>query len=328
MSDSNVGTTSERRAARPSTRVAAKAPVLPSARAAVGALLCVLAALLTFVAYRQAQQPPTTKYLVASHEMKPGAPLLPADLREEAITLPPEVAARSFTSFAQLENAFLLGPIQQGELLQASNLARRPGGAGTFEWSFSIDSINAAGGFFKIGERVQILGTTSTEGQAVTEVVNPDALIIGLDRTDPNPFRGSVSILLALNSQEEVFRMQNAKDNQKLTVVRGVDPAAQTPNQPGEPANKVAVSPVATQTPSSDAAGPTSSPGPTVLSSNRQAGLGAPAAKQAPAPTRPSTESPTPPHDSPQVPEQDSGQDSGQGSGQNSARAQDSASPS
>ena len=76
MSESNVEAATERRSSKPAKRVAAKAPVLPSARAAVGALLCVLAALLTFVTYRQAQQPPTTKYFVAVHEMKPGAPLL------------------------------------------------------------------------------------------------------------------------------------------------------------------------------------------------------------------------------------------------------------
>lgn len=235
MSESNVGPATERRSGRPAKRIAAKAPVLPSARAAVGALLCVLAALLTFVAYRQAQLPPTTKYLVAVHEMKPGAPLLPADFREEAITLPPQVAARSFTSFTQLQNAFLLGPIQQGELLQASNLANRSGGAGSFEWSFPIESIRAAGGFLRVGERIQILGTVSRDGQAVTEIINPSALIIAMDRSDPNPFRGSLSILLALNSQAEVFRMQNALDNQKLTVVRGVDPAAQKSVKASEP---------------------------------------------------------------------------------------------
>ena len=98
--------------------------------------MCVLAALLTFVAYRQAQKPPTTTYLIAAREMEPGAPLTLADVREEAITLPAEVAARSFSSFAQLENAFLLGPIQQGELLQASNLVRHAGGTGGREWSF------------------------------------------------------------------------------------------------------------------------------------------------------------------------------------------------
>jgi Flp pilus assembly protein CpaB len=253
MSDSNVGAATERRSSRPAKRVAAKAPVLPSARAAVGALLCVLAALLTFVAYRQAQQPPTTKYLVAVHEMKPGAPLLAADLREEAITLPPQVAARAFTSFAQLQNAFLLGPIQQGELLQASNLANRSGGAGSFEWSFTIESIRAAGGFFRVGERVQILGTLSKDGQSVTEVVNPSALIIAMDRTDPNPFRGSVSILLALNSQAEVFRMQNALDNQKLTVVRGVDAAAQKSVKDNEAAPSPATK--AAQTPAVNASG-------------------------------------------------------------------------
>jgi Flp pilus assembly protein CpaB len=253
MSDSNVGAATERRSSRPAKRVAAKAPVLPSARAAVGALLCVLAALLTFVAYRQAQQPPTTKYLVAVHEMKPGAPLLAADLREEAITLPPQVAARAFTSFAQLQNAFLLGPIQQGELLQASNLANRSGGAGSFEWSFTIESIRAAGGFFRVGERVQILGTLSKDGQSVTEVVNPSALIIAMDRTDPNPFRGSVSILLALNSQAEVFRMQNALDNQKLTVVRGVDAAAQKSVKDNEAAPSPATK--AAQTPAANASG-------------------------------------------------------------------------
>jgi Flp pilus assembly protein CpaB len=221
MSDSNLGAVSERRSTRPAKRVAARAPVLPSARAAVGALLCVLAALLTFVAYRQAQQPPTTRYLVAVHEMEPGAPLTLADLREEPINLPPEVAARAFTSFTQVEAAFLLGPIQQGELLQASNLVRRAGGAGSHEWSFSIESVNAAGGRIRVGERIQILGTTSSEGESFTEVVNPNALVIGLDRTDPNPFRGSLTILLALTSDEEVFRLEKAKNTQKLTVVRG-----------------------------------------------------------------------------------------------------------
>lgn len=238
MSDSNVGPISERRFGRPAKRVAAKAPVLPSARAAVGALLCVLAALLTFVAYRQAQQPPTTKYLVAIHEMEPGAPLAVADFREEPITLPPEVAARAFTSFAQVQTAFLLGPIQQGELLQASNLVSRPGGTGSHEWSFSIESVNAAGGRVRIGERIQILGTTTTEGQSVTEVVNPNALVIGLDRTDPNTFRGSLSILLALSSDEEVFRLETAKNTQKLTVVR-VPGANQPATEPqAKPANK------------------------------------------------------------------------------------------
>jgi Flp pilus assembly protein CpaB len=220
VSDNNLGAVTERRSSRQVKRVAAKAPVLPSARAAVGALLCVLAALLTFVAYRQAQQPPTTKYLVAVREMEPGASLTVADFREEPITLPLEVAARSFTSFAQIEGAFLLGPIQQGELLQASNLVRRAGGPGSHEWSFSIESVNAAGGRIRVGERIQILGTTSSEGQSVTEVVNPSALVIGLDRTDPNPFRGSLTILLALTSDEEVFRLETAKNTQKLTVVR------------------------------------------------------------------------------------------------------------
>jgi Flp pilus assembly protein CpaB len=237
MSDSNVGPATERRSGRPAKRVAAKAPVLPSARAAVGALLCVLAALLTFVAYRQAQQPPTTKYLVAVHEMEPGAPLTAADFREEAITLPPEVAARSFTTFAQVQTAFLLGPIQQGELLQASNLVNRVGGTGSHEWSFSIESVNAAGGRIRVGEKIQILGTTTREGESITEVVNPNALVIGLDRTDPNPFRGSLTILLALANDEEVFRLETAKNTQKLTVVRvpGANQSSlqPTPTKPG-----------------------------------------------------------------------------------------------
>jgi Flp pilus assembly protein CpaB len=259
MSDSKVGAVHERRSARPAKRVAAKAPVLPSARAAVGALLCVLAALLTFVAYRQAQQPPTTRYLVAVHEMEPGAPLTPADFREEAITLPPEVAARSFSSFAQVESAFLLGPIQQGELLQTSNLVRRAGGPASHEWSFSIESVNAAAGRVRVGERIQILGTTTTEGQSVTEVVNPNALVIGLDRTDPNPFRGSLTILLALTSEEEVFRLETAKNTQKLTVVRG--PGAAQPAKTIQPPNG-GVTDSATKPKASapSAAGPTSTP--------------------------------------------------------------------
>jgi Flp pilus assembly protein CpaB len=297
VSDNNVGAVTERRSSRPAKRVAAKAPVLPSARAAVGALLCVLAALLTFVAYRQAQQPPTTKYLVAVHEMKPGAPLLAADVREEAITLPPIVAARAFTSFAQLQNAFLLGPIQQGELLQSSNLANRSGGAGSFEWSFTIESIRAAGGFFRVGERVQILGTVSKDGQTLTEVVNPSALIIAMDRTDPNPFRGSLSILLALNSQAEVFRMQNALDNQKLTVVRGVDEAAQKSEKEAEAvsssATKAAQTPVANENGTQANTDSLSNPGATnganaaVPTADPAASDSSPASNSSPAPTSP-----------------------------------------
>jgi SAF domain len=290
VSDNNVGAVTERRSSRPVKRVAAKAPVLPSARAAVGALLCVLAALLTFVAYRQAQQPPTTRYLVAVHEMKPGAPLQAADLREEAITLPPIVAARAFTSFAQLENAFLLGSIQQGELLQASNVVSRRGGGGSFEWSFPIESIRAAGGLFRVGERVQILGTVSKDGQTVTEVVNPSALIIALDRSDPNPFRGSISILLSLNSQAEVFRMQNALDNQKLTVVRGIDQATQKPETNGAAASNQgakSATPAAGSTEVGEAPGATA---PTPDSAADPSSVQDPAA-QSPAPTNPANPS-------------------------------------
>jgi hypothetical protein len=173
-------------------------------------------------------------------------------------------------------------------------VVNRRGGGGSFEWSFPIESIHAAGGFFRVGERVQILGTVSKDGQTVTEVVNPSALIIAMDRSDPNPFRGSISILLSLNSQAEVFRMQNALDNQKLTVVRGIDQATQKPETNGAAASNQgakSAAPTAGSTEVAEAPGATAPTQDSTADSTADPSSVQDPAAQSPAPTNPANPS-------------------------------------
>ena len=122
--------------------------VWPGGRALLGGLLVTVAALGVFSAYRSADRPPTTSYVVARTEIAPGSIITADDVGLQAMELPPTVAQGAFTG---ADDAVVLGsvavaPIGQGELLQSAGL--RPASAidrasPGYEMAFEISSARA-----------------------------------------------------------------------------------------------------------------------------------------------------------------------------------------
>ncbi len=216
-------------------RVAGRAPVLPSARAALGALLCVAAALITVTAYSGANRPPTTSYLVATRDLLANAPIGPGDIRSVTMKLPDSVRLRAFTRKEDLDGTNLVGPLGAGELFQHSNVNRLAGGPGSQEMSFPIESAFAAGGRIRSGERIQVLSTVN----ASTEVLAANALVVNIDRADPNSAGGTLTITIAVGPEFDQARFAQAVHTNRLTVVRGPNLLI-TPTAPAEAANPAA----------------------------------------------------------------------------------------
>jgi hypothetical protein len=207
---------SDDRNQRTARKRAGRAPALPSARAALGSFLCVLAALLTLLAYTRANRPPTTSYLVAARDLGPNAALGPQDVTSVVMALPEALRRQAFTSADQLTRGHLIGPVSAGELIQSGNVGE--GSANTQELSFSIDSANAAGGRIRVGDHIDVLSTASVNGRPTTTRIVVSALVIHADHADPN---APVLITISVGPDFDQLAFITAKANSRLEVVRG-----------------------------------------------------------------------------------------------------------
>jgi Flp pilus assembly protein CpaB len=146
--ESDRGTVSRRRL------LAGRPGVVPSSRAIVGALLCMLAALLTFGAFQQANRPPQTAFAVAARDLAPGETLTSEDIEFVALDLPTAQRVQAVEASDQLGGTTVLGPISKGELLQRGLLVRR--GTNDQRVSFRVDSAYALAGRLRPGALVSI----------------------------------------------------------------------------------------------------------------------------------------------------------------------------
>ncbi|MEO6318112.1 MAG: SAF domain-containing protein [Acidimicrobiales bacterium] len=95
---------------------------LPGGRAVLGGVLMAVAAVGVFVAYDRSSQRPTDPVAVASHALRVGEVLEPDDLRMVEVDLPAAAAGRAFTSVESLAGRVTLGPIGDGEIVQAGSV--------------------------------------------------------------------------------------------------------------------------------------------------------------------------------------------------------------
>jgi hypothetical protein len=205
---------------RPVRRTAAAPALLPSARAALGALLCALAALLTFTAYRNANRPPTTTYLVATRPLAPGQVLTAADLEPVALDVPVEFRTRLFTDPGRLRGVNVIGPVEKGELLQLGNLILK-GDPTRDEFSFTIDAPDAANGRIQPGERIRIYNRTDAGAERLG-----DTTVVAIERFDS----GAMVYTVIPDPSLDAEALIAATANGKLYVVRttGSDPSGRT----------------------------------------------------------------------------------------------------
>jgi Flp pilus assembly protein CpaB len=234
LDHSAVETSSNRTSGR---RVAPRSS-LPSGRAVVGGLLVALAALGTFIAYRDATEGPTTLFVVAAGDVDPGARLGPSDLRLESMQLPHGVDASAFPSIDELDGAVALAPIRAGELVQAGAIV--PPGAGesessppSSEFSFAVERTRALNGALNRGERIDVLATYGSGDTARTHVVARNALVTDINNevSDTIGSASTVTVTLALPSPNEVLEAAHATQVAQITLVRATKSAPETDEQ-------------------------------------------------------------------------------------------------
>jgi hypothetical protein len=211
----------DRRPRRPATvsrdrrLVAGRPSVVPSARASLGALLCLLAGLLTYVAIDRAHQPPTTRFAVAARDLAPGDILGPADVALVTMDLPSAVRSRAVEgSLDTLDGVTILGPLARGELLQRGALVRRATPLPTF--SFPVQAEYANAGRVRPGSRVSIYATDGND----TRLVARDVLVIRTDGAEA--VRGPIVLTIALDPGVDEVALVGAASRDKLAVVEGV----------------------------------------------------------------------------------------------------------
>ena len=102
---------------------------LPSGRAAVGALLVAIAALLSFATYLRASGPARGRFLVLTHDLAAGDALSASDVRTARVDIPKDIAQQLVDPATPLEGVVTLIPLRAGQFLQAGDLIRKPAGA-------------------------------------------------------------------------------------------------------------------------------------------------------------------------------------------------------
>ena len=243
---------------RKTRQTRAGSAVLPSGRAALGALLCTLAALLTFVAYSHANRRPTARYVVAAHDLEPGAALGLDDLAYATAELPASLRSRTIADAADLIDATVLGPVGKGELLQLGNVIKKAGGPRTSEISFPIDAALAAAGRLRPGDRVAVLATIGSGSDTDTRVIANDVGVAHVDRPDTGlgPAR-SIVVTLSVDENLDTIELAQAVAVGKLMLVRttGARPNTTTDATTATAATQIAAAPTPTAaTPSTPSA--------------------------------------------------------------------------
>lgn len=176
---------------------------------------------------------PQATYLVAAHDLPPGHTLVANDLRTASLDLSPTLAGRAFGNPQSIVGASTLGPVAAGELLQAGALLRNEGGSSGRELSLPIDPSRAVAGALRAGERIDLIATTGSGPDSVTDLVVRHVLLVGVDHGGTTlSSKATMTLTLSLNSEAETVAVARALSTAQLLVVRSpAEPPAETPTE-------------------------------------------------------------------------------------------------
>lgn len=221
-------------------RPPAKRRAVPGGRAVLGGLLVAAAVVGLFYASTRTQAGPRHSWVVARHALAPGARLAAGDLTTVAIDLPPQVAERAFRNPAHLVGATLVAPLGAGDLVQASVVVAKPSGPLSRELSFAVPRATL-GPDLEHGERIDVVATYGSGGDAFTTVVLRQALVVHLDRgRDRVGDQRDAFVTVAVDEPADAVALAHALQQAKLTVIRATGApslgAAATPYRQPTPA--------------------------------------------------------------------------------------------
>lgn len=193
---------------------------LPTGRAAAGGLLIGLAVLGVLTAWMAADRGPATQFAVVTHDVRAGERIDPGDVELRAMELPPELTTRAFVDLTELEGATTLTPLAAGELVQASAVIDLGDTSPGRELSFPIESDLALAGTLRPGERVDVLATIGSGGDARTEIVAARVPVIDVAGGGDDLGTGLTVVTVGVRSDEEAIALAHAIRSGELVLVR------------------------------------------------------------------------------------------------------------
>ena len=204
---------------------------LPGGRAVVGGLLMAVAAVGVFVAYTRASERPTTAVAVASTRLLAGATITAGDVDLVEADLPAEVARHTFGAAEDVIGRIALGPIADGEIVQAGMVTDDVNGGARHEVAVTLPRAQVAVGRLKQGERVDLFVTYND----ATELVVRSAEVVQIGSSGDGSITSDreVELGVAVPSGDAVTALVDALRTGDVTVVRstfGADgPSASEP---------------------------------------------------------------------------------------------------
>jgi len=195
---------------------------LPGSRAVVGGLLVALAAVGTWVVATGSGTATGGRYLVAARPIGPGERIEAGDVRWSSVDLPESLQPAAFDDADGIVGAVALGPIQDGELLQAGSIAPAAGTPSTREVSFAVEADWAVAGTLRAGDRIDVIATTEdSEGPTSTRVL-ADSTIRRIDSSGGDGLGESRSqtITVAVESASDAEALVTAARAATVTVLR------------------------------------------------------------------------------------------------------------
>jgi Flp pilus assembly protein CpaB len=171
-----------------------------------------------FVAYAQAGSSPSDTIVVATRPIRVGQVLETGDLRTVEGELPDGAAAAGFDDVEQLAGRMALGPIGEGEIVQAGSVTADASAAGLHEVAITLPRRHVAVGRLKEGERVDVFVTYDERTSSV--VRGAEVVLISADDDGSLTSERDISIVVAVPTGDAVAALVHALRTGDVTVVR------------------------------------------------------------------------------------------------------------
>ena len=189
---------------------------LPGGRAVLGGVLMAVAVVGVFLAYEQAGQAPSDPIVVAARPIRLGEVLEATDLRTIHGELPG--GAVGFAHVESLIGRVVLGPIDEGEIVQPGSITDERSAEPVHEVAITLPGRQIAVGRLKPGERVDVFvtyddrTTSVVRGAQVVQIEAEDSASLTSDR--------EISLVVAVPSDQAVAALVHALRTGDVTVVR------------------------------------------------------------------------------------------------------------
>jgi Flp pilus assembly protein CpaB len=193
---------------------------LPGGRAVLGGVLMAIAAIGVYVTYDQAGSRPTDPIVVAAGAIRVGEVLEAEDLRTVEADLPGSAAAGTFDAVDGLVGHVALGPIAEGEVVQAGSVSDQQATAEVHEVAVSLPRPQIAVGRLKPGERVDVFVTY--DARTTTVVRGAEVVEIGADDGGSLTSDRDVTLVIAVPTGDAVAAVVHALRTGDVTVVRSI----------------------------------------------------------------------------------------------------------